>query len=119
MAGSGHEQMLRDYFPGVQAVTYTTAGLALCRPEGRQDRRHRSATACGSPSGWPDPTPAAAAALPAGPTWRRNISAPDWPSPRSVDDPQLAAAFDYALQQIAVKGRFAELYLRYFPVSFY
>ena len=36
-----------------------------------------------------------------------------------VDAPQLAAAFDYALQQIAVKGRFAELYLRYFPVSFF
>ena len=36
-----------------------------------------------------------------------------------IDDPQLAAAFDYALQQIAVKGRFAELYLRYFPVSFF
>jgi polar amino acid transport system substrate-binding protein len=36
-----------------------------------------------------------------------------------IDDPLLTAAFDYALQQIAVKGRFAELYLRYFPVSFY
>ena len=36
----------------------------------------------------------------------------------SVDNPQLAAAFDYALQQIAVKGRFAELYLRYFPGQF-
>ena len=36
-----------------------------------------------------------------------------------ADDPTLAAAFDYALQQIAVKGTFAELYLRYFPVSFF
>ena len=31
----------------------------------------------------------------------------------------LIQAFDYALQQIAVKGTFAELYLRYFPVSFF
>lgn len=31
----------------------------------------------------------------------------------------LAAAFDYALHQIAAKGTFAELYLRYFPVSFF
>ena len=36
-----------------------------------------------------------------------------------ADDPQLAAAFDSALQQISAKGIFAELYLRYFPVSFY
>jgi polar amino acid transport system substrate-binding protein len=31
----------------------------------------------------------------------------------------LATAFDYALHQIAAKGTFAELYLRYFPVSFF
>jgi polar amino acid transport system substrate-binding protein len=36
-----------------------------------------------------------------------------------ADDAGLAAAFDAALQQITVKGIFAELYLRYFPVSFY
>jgi polar amino acid transport system substrate-binding protein len=31
----------------------------------------------------------------------------------------LAAALDAALHQIAVKSVFAELYLRYFPVSFF
>lgn len=36
-----------------------------------------------------------------------------------ADQPVLAAAFDYALQEISEKGIFAELYLRYFPVSFY
>ena len=35
------------------------------------------------------------------------------------EDQALATALDYALQQIALKGTFAELYLRYFPVSFY
>ena len=35
------------------------------------------------------------------------------------DDPELAQAFDYALREIGIKGVFAELYLRYFPVSFY
>lgn len=35
------------------------------------------------------------------------------------DNAKLAEAFDYALQQISVEGRFAELYLRYFPMSFY
>jgi polar amino acid transport system substrate-binding protein len=34
-------------------------------------------------------------------------------------DAQLSAAMDAALQQISAKGIFAELYLRYFPVSFY
>ena len=34
-------------------------------------------------------------------------------------DPALAAAFDYALQEISIKGTFAEFYLRYFPVSFF
>ena len=35
------------------------------------------------------------------------------------DDPLLARAFDYALHEISAKGTFAELYLRYFPVSFF
>ena len=35
------------------------------------------------------------------------------------DNPALAAAFDYALQEISMKGTFAEFYLRYFPVSFF
>ncbi|CAM5543826.1 polar amino acid transport system substrate-binding protein [Aquamicrobium terrae] len=34
-------------------------------------------------------------------------------------DTRLTEAFDYALQQISARGIFAELYLRYFPVSFY
>ena len=32
---------------------------------------------------------------------------------------KLAAAFDYALHGINSDGTFAELYLRYFPVSFF
>mgnify|MGYP002402929019 CR=1 FL=1 len=35
------------------------------------------------------------------------------------DRPQLAHAFDYALQQIEADGTFSDLYLRYFPVGFY
>ena len=35
------------------------------------------------------------------------------------DDPLLTRAFDYALHEISAKGTFAELYLRYFPVSFF
>jgi polar amino acid transport system substrate-binding protein len=35
------------------------------------------------------------------------------------DDGKLTAALDAALQQLSAKGTLAELYLRYFPVSFY
>ena len=35
------------------------------------------------------------------------------------DRPELAAAFDYALHEINANGTFAELYLRYFPISFF
>ncbi|MCO5070933.1 MAG: transporter substrate-binding domain-containing protein [Rhizobiaceae bacterium] len=35
------------------------------------------------------------------------------------EDQELAQAFNYALHEIGVKGIFAELYLRYFPISFY
>jgi polar amino acid transport system substrate-binding protein len=35
------------------------------------------------------------------------------------ENAKLAAAFDYAMHEINAKGVFAELYLRYFPVSFY
>lgn len=34
-------------------------------------------------------------------------------------DEDLRAAIDYALQQVHDDGRFGELYLRYFPISFY
>ena len=34
-------------------------------------------------------------------------------------NPQLADAFNYALRELQANGGFAELYLRYFPVSFY
>jgi polar amino acid transport system substrate-binding protein len=37
----------------------------------------------------------------------------------SRDNEMLARAFDHALREIDVKGVFAELYLKYFPVSFY
>ena len=36
-----------------------------------------------------------------------------------ADRPELVQAFDYALREINAKGKFAEFYLRYFPVSFF
>ena len=63
--------------------------------------------------------PRAAAALPAAPIWRPEYLGSGMAIATRADDPALAAAFDYALQEISVKGIFAEFYLRYFPVSFF
>lgn len=118
MAGSAHERMLRDFFPGAKAVTYTRQQWML------QDLKERklagvfgdgmrlafwlagadSAGCCrysGGPYLSPDHLGLGLA-----------IAAPS-------SERGLADAFDYALQQISAKGIFAELYLRHFPVSFY
>jgi len=118
MAGSGHERMLRDYFPGVRIVTYS-----------RQDWLYADLKA-GKISGafgdgmrlafWLAGADASGCCrFAGGPYLAPEYLGTGLAIATSVDNPQLAAAFDYALQQIAVKGRFAELYLRYFPVSFY
>ena len=118
IAGSGHEKMLREYFPDVKVVTYT-----------RQEWMYGDLKA-GKIAGvfgdgmrlafWLAGSEASGCCRFAGGPYL----APEYlgsasPSPPRSSDPTLAAAFDYALQQIAVKGRFAELYLRYFPVSFF
>ncbi len=118
MAGSGHERMLRDYFGDVQLVTYSRqewlyGDLKAGKIAGAFGDGMRFAF-------WLAGTDASGCCRFAGGPYL----APDYlgaglaiASP--ADDPTLAAAFDYALQQIAVKGTFAELYLRYFPVSFF
>lgn len=118
MAGSAHERMLRDYFPGAKAVTYTRQQWML------QDLKERKLAGvfgdgmrlafwlagadsggCCRYSGGPylSPDHLGLGLAIAAPSSERGLS----------------EAFDYALQQISAKGIFAELYLRHFPVSFY
>ena len=118
ITGSGHERMLRAYFPDVQAVTYSRqewlyADLKAGKIAGAFGDGMRfafwlagsDAAGCCRFAGGPYLAPEylgtglAIASLP--------------------DNPVLTAAFDHALHQISVKGIFAELYLRYFPVSFF
>ena len=115
IAGSAHERMLRDYFPDVKVVTFAKQEWLLRRPQGRQDRRRLRRRHAASPSGWPARTPPAAAASPAGRIWRRNISAPAWPSPSRRTTPELAAAFDYALHQISIEGHLRRTLPALFP----
>jgi polar amino acid transport system substrate-binding protein len=118
IAGSGHERMLREYFTGVNVVTYTRqewlyADLKAGKIAGAFGDGMRFAF-------WLAGSEASGCCRFAGGPYM----APEYLGiglalATKVDDPALAAAFDYALQQIAVKGRFSELYLRYFPVSFF
>ncbi|MBU0584741.1 MAG: transporter substrate-binding domain-containing protein [Alphaproteobacteria bacterium] len=118
LAGSGHEQMLRDYFPGVQVVTYTRqdwlqADLKAGKIAGTfGDGMRLAFWLAGSDAG-------GCCRFVGGPYLAPEYLGTGLAIATEIDDPLLTAAFDYALQQIAVKGRFAELYLRYFPVSFY
>ena len=118
MAGSGHERMLRDYFPGVKVVTYTRqewlyADLKASKIAGAFGDGMRFAF-------WLAGSDASGCCrFAGGPYLAPEYLGTGLAVATSVSDPALASAFDYALQQIAVKGRFAELYLRYFPVSFF
>ena len=118
MAGSGHEKMLREYFPGAKVVTYSRqewmyGDLKAGKIAGAFGDGMRFAF-------WLAGSDASGCCRFAGGAYL----APEYLGfglavATSLNNPTLAAAFDYALQQIALKGRFAELYLRYFPVSFF
>nr|WP_292773875.1 transporter substrate-binding domain-containing protein [Mesorhizobium sp.] len=118
IAGSGHERMLRAYFPDVKVVTYT-----------RQEWMYGDLKA-GKISGafgdgmrfafWLAGSDASdCCRFAGGPYLAPEYLGTGLAIATDINKPEIAAAFDYALQQIALKGRFAELYLRYFPVSFY
>jgi polar amino acid transport system substrate-binding protein len=118
IAGSGHERMLREYFAGVEVVTYTRqewlyADLKAGKIAGAFGDGMRFAF-------WLAGSEASGCCrFAGGPYLAPEYLGVGLALATKADDPALAAAFDYALQQIAVKGTFAELYLRYFPVSFF
>lgn len=118
MAESGHERMLRDYFPEAQAVTYSRSDwLYGDLKEGKIDAVFGDGMQL---SFWLGGSEAAGCCRFAGGPYL----APEYLGlglaiAASADDAALARAFDYALGQIQAKGVFAELYLRYFPVSFF
>ena len=118
MAGSAHEAMLRSYFPTAKAVTYTRADwLFGDMREGKIDAVFgdgmrlsfwiggAASDGCCTFAGGPYIAPERLGAGLAIATTHENAV--------------LAQAFDFALRQISASGTFAELYLRYFPVSFY
>lgn len=115
---SAHESMLRDLFPDVKVVAYTRAewmtgdlakgDLDAVFGDGMRlsfwlegDEAHGCCAFAGGPYLAPEYLGQGMAIA----------------VPRGKED--IAQALDYALQEIGTSGKFAELYLRYFPVSFY
>jgi len=118
IAGSAHEKMLRAYFPDAKPVTYSkqewllgdlkTGKLAAVFSDGMR----LGFWLAGSDS-------AGCCRYAGGPYLSPEFLGSGLAIAVEPENAVLATAFDYALQQISAKGIFAELYLRYFPVSFY
>ncbi len=118
VAGSAHERMLRDDFPEVTAAPFPTeAALFADIKAGKIDAAFGDGMRFGF---WLAGSDAAdCCRFAGGPYLAPEYLGTGLAIAVKPDDKDLAAALDYALQQIALKGTFAELYLRYFPVSFY
>jgi polar amino acid transport system substrate-binding protein len=118
MAGSAHERMLREHFGNVQVVTYSRQEWLLGDLEAAKidaafgDGMRLAFWLAGSDAG-------GCCRFAGGPYLAPGYFGTGLAIAARPGDATLTQAFDWALQQIAVKGTFAELYLRYFPVSFY
>ena len=118
IAGSVHERMLRDYFPDVQVVTYAKQDWVFEDLKAGKiagvfgDGMRLAFWLAGSDS-------AGCCRFAGGPYMAPEYLGTGLAIATAKDDPLLARAFDYALHEISAKGTFAELYLRYFPVSFF
>lgn len=118
MAGSAHEKMLRAYFPAVRPVTYQRTewlyeDLRAGKIDGGfGDGMRLAFWLAGSDS-------ASCCRFAGGPYIAPEFLGNGLAIAVKPEDAQLADAFNYALREIQVKGVFAELYLRYFPLSFY
>jgi len=118
IAGSAHEKMLRAYFTGARPVTYQRAewlheDLRAGKLDGAFDDGMRLAFwLSGSDS-------AGCCRFAGGPYLAPEFLGSGLAIAAAPDDALLAGAFNYALRELQAKGVFAELYLRYFPLSFF
>jgi polar amino acid transport system substrate-binding protein len=118
VADSAHEKLLRDYFPDVTVVPFATSDAMLADLKASKlaaafgDGMRLGFWLAGSDS-------ADCCRFSGGPYLAPEYLGSGLAIATASDNPKLAAAFDYALHEISAKGTFAELYLRYFPVSFY
>ncbi len=118
MAGSAHERMLRAYFADVRPITYGKPewlyeDLRAGKIDGAfGDGMRLSFWLVGSDS-------AGCCRFVGGPYLAPEQLGLGLAIAVKPADAALADAFNFALRELQAKGAFAELYLRYFPVSFY
>lgn len=118
VAGSAHERMLRDYFPNVKAATYASQGMMFNDLKAGKiagifgDGMKLGFWLAGSDA-------AGCCSFAGGPYMAPEYLGTGLAIAVKANNPALANALNYALHSISVKGTFTELYLRYFPVSFY
>lgn len=118
LAGSAHEKMLRDYFAAVEVVPFDKPeDLYGDLKAGKIDAAFGDGMRFAFWLGGSDA--GSCCRFAGGPYLAPEYLGSGMAIATKADNPALAAAFDYALQQISMKGIFAEYYLRYFPVSFY
>lgn len=118
IAGSAHEQMLRDQFSGAVPVPYDNSEtLYTDLREGRIAGIFGDGMRLGF---WLSGANAQGCCrFAGGPYLNADYFGNGLAIAVAKEDEILAGAFDYALKEMAGKGRFAELYLRYFPTGFY
>lgn len=118
LAGSTHERFLRDNFGDVKPITYA-------KPEWMQEdvRAGKLAGIFGDGmrlSFWLGSADSAGCcAFAGGPYLAPDYLGEGLAIAVKPTDKTLVQAFDHALQQMAIEGTFAELYLRYFPIGFF
>jgi polar amino acid transport system substrate-binding protein len=117
-SGSAHERILRDLFPSVQPVTYSRADWMFDDlREGKTDAVLDDGMRL---SFWLAGTDSEnCCRFAGGPYLLPGYLGTGMAIAVRPEDELLVDAFDYALREIDAKGIFAELYLRYFPVSFF
>ncbi|MBL8581755.1 MAG: transporter substrate-binding domain-containing protein, partial [Rhizobiaceae bacterium] len=118
LAGSAHERMLRDHFPQVIAVPFEDQQAMLA------DLKAGKTTAAfgdGMRLGfWLTGSEAAGCCrFAGGPYLDTDYFGVGLTIAARKDDAEMVAAFNYALQAMSQDGGFEELYLRYFPLSFF
>lgn len=118
VAGSAHERMLRDYFGKLDIVSFPgTEELHVAIKDGAVDAGFGDGMRFAFWLAGADS--AGCCRFAGGPYLAPEYLGTGMAIATRPANPVLVAAFDYALQEISKDGTFAELYLRYFPVSFF
>ncbi|WP_024588521.1 transporter substrate-binding domain-containing protein [Aliihoeflea sp. 2WW] len=118
VAGSAHEALLRAHFADAVPVPFSRADWMLRDLKaGRIDAAFADGLRIANWLAGDEPEDCCA--LVGGPYLAPDHLGQGLTIAVARDNADLATAFDSALREIDASGRFAELYLRYFPVSFF